>query len=100
MYIGAICKASLGESLKAIEWINRALKQNNEDPLTLYAAASMYAVLNDTDKAISFLRKAMKQGFNNYELISKDMNLKNIKSEIKSMISENRNISDNTLINN
>ena len=100
LYIGAICKASLGESLKAIEWINRALKQNNEDPLTLYAAASMYAVLNDTDKAISFLRKAMKQGFNNYELISKDMNLKNIRSEINSMISEGRNISDNTLINN
>ena len=85
--LGAICQASLENMTTAEIWMSEALRQNNEDPLTLYAAASLYSKLNNKDKAISYLKKAIENGFSDIQLIRKDLNLKSIRNEIKFLFS-------------
>jgi adenylate cyclase len=53
----------LGESALALEWSNRALSMDPEEPSVLYNVACNYALLGETDKAIDCLEKSLRKGF-------------------------------------
>lgn len=58
---GALC--SLGKRALALEWTNRALAMDPEEPVVLFNVSSAFSRLGDIDKALDCLEKANMQGF-------------------------------------
>jgi tetratricopeptide (TPR) repeat protein len=62
----------LGENSVALEWTERALAMDPEEPSVLYNVACNYALLNQSSKAIDCLEKACRQGFGHKEWMERD----------------------------
>src|SRR5262249_29178946 len=73
MKSGSLC--GLGENALAMEWADRALAMDPDEPSVLYNVACDYALLGATDKAIDCLAKALDQGFGHTEWIERDPDL-------------------------
>lgn len=54
--MGAAVLAELGEPERAVEWIERALAIDRDEPIIVYNAACVYTALNRFDDAIACLR--------------------------------------------
>jgi tetratricopeptide (TPR) repeat protein len=62
LYLGALALIPVGQRDRALEWTQRALAVDPEDPAVLYNIACVYARLNMADPAIGCLEKALQQG--------------------------------------
>ena len=78
----------LGDMNKAIEMLDKALKKDAK--ANYYDAACLYSIMNDKDKAISYLQKALENGFRRFAHIKRDRDLNNIRStaEYKAIMDE------------
>ena len=66
----------LGENEKAVEWIEKVLKN---DSTQNYDAACVYSLLGDTVKALFYLEKSLKNGFVRFHHLEIDEDLDNIR---------------------
>ena len=73
--LGAGIHALLGDSKKALEYAERSLAIDPEDPMLLYNVACMYSNLGMTDEALSCLERAVDKGFGHKEWIDHDGDL-------------------------
>lgn len=83
MKSGSLC--GLGETALAMEWADRALAMDPEEPSVLYNVACDYALLGATDKAIDCLAKALDQGFGHTEWIEHDPDLESVRNHPRYM---------------
>jgi len=71
---------SLGDRAQGIEWSDRALSMDPEEPSVLYNVACNYALLNETEKALDCLEKAFDKGFGHKEWMEHDPDFASIKN--------------------
>ena len=71
---------SLGNRAQGIEWSDRALSMDPEEPSVLYNVACNYALLNETEKALTCLEKAFDKGFGHKEWMEHDPDFLSIKN--------------------
>ncbi len=75
LYFGANALSQLGEREKSMEWAERALALEGEEPQVLYNVACVYALLNEADKAVDCLEKSITQGWGQREWMEHDPDL-------------------------
>ncbi|HUQ20746.1 MAG TPA: protein kinase [Gemmatimonadaceae bacterium] len=73
--LGAGIHATLGDSAKALEYAERSLAIDPEDPMLLYNVACTYSNLGKMDDALSCLERAVDKGFGHKEWIDHDSDL-------------------------
>jgi len=61
LYLGAAGVLQVGQRDRSLEWANRALSVDPEDPMVLYNVACCYSLLGLTEEAITCLEKVMAQ---------------------------------------
>ncbi len=71
----------LGRLEEAKEEMHKGIIQNPDDPIIIYNAACFYALMGDLTTSIENLKKAMDNGFGNYEYIKHDPDLNSIRKE-------------------
>ncbi len=69
----------LGNKEKALEELNKALESAPDD--TYYNAACLYSLVGDKENALKYLRLALEGGYENFNHISRDKDLDNVRSE-------------------
>ncbi len=70
----------LGETDSAVDWTERALAMDPEEPSVLYNVACNYALLDEPAKAIDCLEKAFRQGFGHKEWIERDPDFASVRN--------------------
>ena len=73
--LGSGLHAKLGHNEKALEYAERSLAIDPEDPMLLYNVACTYSCLGKTDDALSCLERAVDKGFGHQEWIDHDSDL-------------------------
>ncbi|UCD61780.1 MAG: hypothetical protein JSV59_04225, partial [Flavobacteriaceae bacterium] len=71
----------LGRLEEAKKEMYKGIKQNANDPIIIYNAACFYALIGDNAASIENLKKAIDNGFGNYEYIKHDPDLFSLKKE-------------------
>ena len=69
----------IGEGDRAREWADRALSLEPEEPRILYNVACVFALLSESDKAISCLEKAIETGYGHKVWIKNDPDLSSVR---------------------
>src|SRR3546814_4306124 len=62
LYFGAQNLVRVGDTAKAIELAERALRQDQNEPIVLYNIACFYAGQDDVGRAVELLEKAVRMG--------------------------------------
>ena len=71
---------SLGDHEQGIEWSDRALAMDPEEPSVLYNVACNYALLKQTEKALECIEKAFHKGFGHIEWMEHDPDFISVKN--------------------
>ena len=71
----------LGESEKALEWIDKALAIDPDDAAILYNAACVYSQLGEFDTAFDLLDKSVDAGFQHKSWLLNDQDLLPLKDD-------------------
>jgi TolB-like protein/Flp pilus assembly protein TadD len=79
--LGGVARARGGDRGGAMEWVERALVVEPDDPVILYAAAGTFAVLGLADRAIAAFSRAIELGFANRQWIEEDPDLDSIRGD-------------------
>jgi TolB-like protein/Flp pilus assembly protein TadD len=79
--MGSVARARGGDGPGAIEWAERAVAAEPDDPVILYAAAGTFSVLGMTDRAVEVFAKAIELGFANRQWIEKDPDFDNVRDD-------------------
>ncbi len=79
LYLGANCLVALGQTDKAMEWLHRALTLEPEDPIILYNAGCIYAMLNMKNEALNCLEKSLKAGMTHRSWYENDSDLDSLR---------------------
>ena len=74
-YFGANALSQLHEQSRCIEWAERALALEGEEPQVLYNVACVYALLGQADKAVDCLEKSITRGWGQREWLEHDPDL-------------------------
>jgi adenylate cyclase len=77
----ALTLKRLGRLEEAKEEMHKGIKQNPNDPIIIYNAACFYATIGDKKASIENLKKAIDNGFGNYEYIKHDPDLNSLRKE-------------------
>ena len=77
----ALTLKRLGRLEEAKEEMDKGIKQNPNDPIIIYNAACFYAMIGDKKTSIENLKKAIDNGFGNYEYIKHDPDLNSLRQE-------------------
>jgi serine/threonine protein kinase/tetratricopeptide (TPR) repeat protein len=77
--LGAGCLGRLGRVDEARQWNTRALSIDPEDPVVVYAAACVWAILGMPDDALDALAKALEVGFGNRKWILNDPDFESLR---------------------
>jgi non-specific serine/threonine protein kinase len=72
LYLGAYALCQLGERSQSLDWANRALTIDSEEPTTLYNVACVYARQGRVDDALDSLENAVRRGFRQRAWIAND----------------------------
>jgi tetratricopeptide (TPR) repeat protein len=70
--MGSVARARGGDRAGALEWAERAIAAEADDPVILYAAAGTFSVLGMVDRAVEVFARAIERGFANRQWIEKD----------------------------
>ncbi len=81
--MGAVARARGGDRAGALEWAERAITAEGDDPVILYAAAGTFAVLGMTDRAVEIFARAIAHGFANRQWIEKDPDFERIRDDAR-----------------
>jgi serine/threonine protein kinase/Tfp pilus assembly protein PilF len=73
--LGAGIHATLGDADKALEYAERSLGIDPDDPMLLYNVACTYSMLGRIDDGLSCLERAVDKGFGHKEWIEHDADL-------------------------
>lgn len=81
----------LGNKAEAIRLLDTALKYNDNQH-GYYEAACVYSLMNEKEKALSYFKKALEGGCRQFEHISRDRDLDNIRDmeEFKNLVSQHK----------
>jgi adenylate cyclase len=71
---------NLGDHAQGIEWSDRALAMDPEEPSVLYNVACNYALLKETEKALECIEKAFHKGFGHIEWMEHDPDFISVKN--------------------
>jgi TolB-like protein/Flp pilus assembly protein TadD len=71
----------LGRLEEAKKEMQKGIEQNPNDPIIVYNAACFYALIDDKKVAIENLKKAMSNGFENYNYLKHDPDLNSLQKE-------------------
>jgi tetratricopeptide (TPR) repeat protein len=77
----ALTLKRLGRLEEAKEEMHKGIKLNRNDPIIIYNAACFYAMIGDKKTSIENLKKAIDNGFGNYEYIKHDPDLHSLRKE-------------------
>ena len=77
--LGAGCLARLERSAEARQWTLRALSIDPDDPVVVYAAACVWAILGMPEEALEALAKALEVGFGNRKWILNDPDFESLR---------------------
>jgi adenylate cyclase len=77
--LGATIAAKLGENEAATGYARRALTINPDDPLLLYNISCMYALLGNSNEALSCLEKAVDKGYGQKDWVEHDSDLDSLR---------------------
>jgi adenylate cyclase len=80
VYMKAGAFLGLGEHAQALEWSDRALSMDPEEPSVLYNVACNYALLDETEKALDCIEKAFHKGFGHKEWMEHDPDFLSIRN--------------------
>lgn len=82
----------IGKPNLALRALKAAEKLNASDYVVMYNIAATYSLSDDTDLALEYLDKALKQGFSNYDAIRFDPDLSNLRgeSEFRTVLERNK----------
>ena len=80
LYLGASCWCDLGQPAKGLQWAERALAMDPEEPVTLYNVACVNALQGQAEKALDCLEAAVKHGFAHKAWIENDSDLQTLRS--------------------
>lgn len=83
LYLGAGALAELGQRERGIEWANRVLALEPDDPGALFNIACFYSITGEIEKAMESLEKALQLGFAQKEWIERDTDLDPIRNHPK-----------------
>jgi len=81
LYIGANQFANVGELEKAQELAERALGQDQDEPVVLYNVACFYAMKGDTDRSIELLGRAVDHGWGDRAWLETDCDLDSLRED-------------------
>jgi TolB-like protein/Flp pilus assembly protein TadD len=71
----------LGRLTEAKKEMHKGIAQNPNDPIIVYNAACFYALIDDKAAAVENLKKAMANGFENYDYLRHDPDLSCLQNE-------------------
>jgi adenylate cyclase len=77
--VGASALCGLDEDARALEWADRALMMDPDEATVLYNVACAYALLQEKQKALDCLEKALQQGFCNTGWLANDPDLDSVR---------------------
>ncbi len=80
LYMGANGMAALGRREEGKEWVRRALSLRPDDPMVLYNAGCIYALLRSTEDAVTCLERAARNGITEKGWFEHDSNLDSLRS--------------------
>jgi TolB-like protein/Flp pilus assembly protein TadD len=80
VYMGSNALCGLGDHALALEWAERALSMDPEEPATLYNVSCTYALVGEAEKSIDCLEKAFRQGFGHKEWVEHDPDFASVSS--------------------
>jgi tetratricopeptide (TPR) repeat protein len=81
--MGANGQAGLGNKIQAIKWLQRALTLEPDDPMTLYNAGCIYALMNMEEEALEALSRAVDAGISQKEWFENDPDLDELRKSRK-----------------
>jgi adenylate cyclase len=81
LYFGAQNLCLVGENEKGVELAERALGQDQDEPVVLYNVACFYALQGDVDRAIELLTKAVTNGWGDREWLETDSDLDTLRKD-------------------
>ena len=81
LYFGAQNLCLVGETKKGIELAERALGQDQDEPVVLYNVACFYALQGDTSRSIELLTRAIDQGWGDREWLETDSDLDSLRND-------------------
>lgn len=83
VYMGSGALVGVDERNRALEWADRALAMDPEEPAVIYNVACTYALLGQTKRAIDCLEKALRQGFGHKEWMEHDPDLESLRDHAR-----------------
>lgn len=81
LYFGAQNLVLVGENEKGVELAERALGQDQDEPVVLYNVACFYALQGDPDRSIELLTKAVDEGWGDREWLETDSDLNTLRDD-------------------
>lgn len=81
LYFGAQNLVLVGENEKGVELAERALGQDQDEPVVLYNVACFYALQGDPDRSIELLTKAVDEGWGDKEWLETDSDLNTLRGD-------------------
>ena len=79
LYFGANALSQLNEREKSMQWAERAVALEGEEPQVLYNVACVYSLLGEADKAIDCLEKSITHGWGQREWMEHDPDLASLR---------------------
>jgi serine/threonine protein kinase/tetratricopeptide (TPR) repeat protein len=79
--LGAGIWSNLGQTEKALEWANRSLEIDREDPQLLYNVACVYAIEGMKEDALQCLERAIDKGYGHLEWMEHDSDLNSLRND-------------------
>jgi serine/threonine protein kinase/Flp pilus assembly protein TadD len=79
VYFGGACLCQLGEREQGLQWAERALGMDPEEPQVLYNVACIYALEGETEKAIDCLENSVTHGWGQKEWMEHDPDLASLR---------------------
>ncbi len=80
LYMGANGQAALGNSMMAIQWLQRALFLEPDDPMLLYNAGCIYALMGMEEEALASLDRSVDEGLTQKEWFEHDPDLNGLRN--------------------
>lgn len=81
LYVGANQLCNVGELDKGMELAERALGQDENEPVVLYNVACFYAMKGDPDRSLELLERAVERGWGDRAWLETDSDLDSLRND-------------------